>query len=177
MGGPILGGTLGDAGLWRYIFFINVPIGLAALIILSLKVNERKDDGADQSIDISGAIAIALSLALLTFGFLRIPAVGLHSPQVYISLVAGVLLMIGFLYIEKTSKHPMMPLKLFSNETFSGVNLLTFFLYAGLGAGDAVSIAQFGAGTRLQPAAIRSDIFAFHGIDDHHCALRRWYCG
>jgi EmrB/QacA subfamily drug resistance transporter len=135
MGGPILGGTLADAGLWRYIFFINVPIGLAALIILSFKVNERKDDGADQSIDIYGAFAIALSLALLTFGFLRIPAVGLHSPQVYVSLIAGVLLMIGFLYIEKTSKHPMMPLQLFSNQTFTGVNLVTFFLYAGLAAG------------------------------------------
>src|SRR6195952_3006040 len=124
MGGPILGGTLGDAGLWRYIFFINVPIGLAALIFLSLKVNERKNDGADNSIDISGAIAIALSLALLTFGFLRIPAVGLHSPQAYASLIAGVLLMIGFLYIEKKIKHPMMPLQLFSNKTFTGVNLV-----------------------------------------------------
>ena len=135
MGGPILGGTLGDAGLWRYIFFINVPIGLAALIILSLKVNESKDEGADQAVDIAGAIAIALSLALITFGFLRIPAVGFSSPQVYITLFTGAVLLLVFLYIEKNSKHPMMPLHLFSNPTFSGVNLLTFFLYAGLGAG------------------------------------------
>ena len=135
MGGPILGGTLGDAGLWRYIFFINVPIGVAALVILWLKVNESRDDGADKAVDITGAIAIALSLALLTFGFLRIPAVGFNNPQVYFTLLTGGLLLVVFLYIEKKSRHPMMPLYLFTNPTFTGVNLLTFFLYAGLGAG------------------------------------------
>ncbi|MBV8390348.1 MAG: MFS transporter [Mucilaginibacter sp.] len=135
MGGPILGGTLADAGLWRYIFFINVPIGIVALIILWLKVNESRDEDADRAVDIGGAITIALSLALITFGFLRIPAIGFKTPQVYLTLFAGVIFMIVFLSIEKKNKHPMMPLYLFSNPVFTGVNLLTFFLYAGLGAG------------------------------------------
>jgi MFS family permease len=135
MGGPILGGTLADAGLWRYIFFINVPIGIIALIILAFKVNESRDEDADKAVDIAGAASIALSLALLTFGFLRIPAVGFKSPQVYLTLLGGVILLIVFLVIEKKNKRPMMPLYLFSNPVFTGVNLLTFFLYAGLGAG------------------------------------------
>lgn len=135
MGGPVLGGTLADAGLWRYIFFINVPIGIAALIILAFKVNESRDEDADKTFDIAGAISIALSLALLTFGFLRIPALGIKSPAVYLTLLGGIFLMITFLSIEKRSKHPMMPLHLFANPVFTGVNLLTFFLYAGLGAG------------------------------------------
>jgi EmrB/QacA subfamily drug resistance transporter len=135
MGGPILGGALADAGLWRFIFFINVPIGLAALIILWLKVNESRDDTSNKAIDIPGAVAIALGLATLTFGFLRIPAVGWHNVQVYASLVAGELFFIAFIIIERKSKHPMMPLQLFNNATFSGANLLTFFLYAGLGSG------------------------------------------
>lgn len=135
MGGPVMGGALADAGLWRYIFFINIPIGLVALLMLWKKVKESRDLEGDQVLDFPGAISIALCLAFLTFGFLRIPALGINHPQVYLSLAAGLLLMAVFIRIEQKSKHPMMPLSLFTNTTFSGTNLLSFFLYAGLGAG------------------------------------------
>ncbi|MGN7722986.1 MFS transporter [Chitinophaga sp. 22620] len=135
LGGPILGGALADAGLWRYIFFINVPIGIIALLLLWKKVKENTDNNTRQRPDFAGAILIALGLAMLTFGFLRMPELGLRHAQVYLSLAAGVLLLIAFIVVEKKSAYPMMPLKLFANLTFSGANLLTFFLYAGLGAG------------------------------------------
>jgi EmrB/QacA subfamily drug resistance transporter len=135
LGGPILGGALADAGLWRYIFFINVPIGITALIILWKKVAENKEADADPALDYPGVIMTALGLALLTFGFLRIPAVGINNWQVYLALAVGLLLLIAFIFTEKKSRHPMMPLHLFTNRTFSGANLLTFFLYAGLGSG------------------------------------------
>src|SRR5579863_7954313 len=134
LAGPVIGGALADAGFWSYIFFINIPIGIISLLVLWQKVSETKDEGADQAIDYAGAVAIALGLALLTFGFLRAPAMGFANWQVYGSLIAGVLLLIVFILIEDKSKHPMMPLALFSNITFSGINLLTFFLYSGLGA-------------------------------------------
>jgi EmrB/QacA subfamily drug resistance transporter len=135
MGGPVLGGALADAGLWRYIFFINIPIGLAAILILWRNVKEIKDDSKDLSLDFPGAVAIALGLALLTFGFLRIPAIGFNNWQIYCSFGGGILLLVAFIFIEIKSKYPMMPLHLFKNLTFSGANLLTLFLYAGLGAG------------------------------------------
>lgn len=135
MGGPILGGALADAGLWRYIFFINVPIGLIALIFLSLKVTERRDEDQQKGLDFPGAFLIAVGLAALTFGFLRMPAFGIGDGKVYGSIIAGIVFFVAFIVVESKSKHPMLPLQLFTNLTFSGTNLLTFFLYAGLGAG------------------------------------------
>ena len=134
IGGPILGGALADAGLWRMIFFINVPIGLASLIILWFKVPESSDEETDHSLDYPGAVATIFGLALLTFGFLRIPLTGFNW-QVYLSLGGGLISLIVFIIIERKSRHPMMPLQLFTNKAFSGTNLLTFFLYAGLFSG------------------------------------------
>lgn len=153
MGGPVLGGALADAGLWRYIFFINVPIGVIALLMLAFKVNEIRDEDNKAGLDFGGAITIALALALITFGFLRVPSVGLSNIQAYGSLAGGLILLIVFIIIEIKSSNPMMPLKLFNNSTFSGANLLTFFLYAGLGAGMlflSLNLVQIQGYTQLQ---------------------------
>ncbi|MEQ9440192.1 MAG: MFS transporter [Cyclobacteriaceae bacterium] len=132
VGGPILGGALGDLGLWRGIFYINIPIGLLSLLVLHFKVPESSDGRPDQRLDYEGAFAIAAGLALLTFGFLKIPEVGWGHWKVYVSLILGSLCMIGFIWIERRQQYPMVPLRLFRDRTFTGANLLTFFLYAAL---------------------------------------------
>jgi EmrB/QacA subfamily drug resistance transporter len=143
VGGPILGGALADAGLWRDIFFVNVPLGLASLLILWRKVPESRSASAEaaaagegelHSLDIKGAVVVAVGLALETWGCLRIPAVGLGNWSVLAALAGGVIFLLAFVRIEVRSKDPMIPLSLFRNPVFSGVNALTFFLYAGLGA-------------------------------------------
>ena len=133
VGGPILGGALGDAGLWRAIFYINVPLGIATLIVLARKVPESSDDHLSHRLDYAGAITIALGLALLTFGFLEIPELGWTWP-VYASLAGGLLMIGVFIAIEQRKNNPMVPLGMFRNKTFTGANVLTFFLYAALAA-------------------------------------------
>ena len=160
IGGPVIGGALADAGLWRYIFFINVPLGIISILILLFRVKDTRDEETDHALDYPGAFTSLLGLALLTFGFLRIPDVGFKGPQAYLSLIGGGIVIVAFIFIERRSKHPMMPLELFRNKAFTGANLLTFFLYAGLTVGilflnldmvQAQGYSQFQAGLTLLP--------------------------
>ncbi|MDQ2862516.1 MAG: MFS transporter [Bacteroidota bacterium] len=132
VGGPILGGALADAGLWRMIFFINVPIGIISLLILWRKVPESRDATASRSLDYGGSVSVIAGLALLTYGFLKIPETGINNWRVYASVAGGLVALVLFLLIENRIKNPMMPLHLFRNKIFAGANLLTFFLYAAL---------------------------------------------
>ncbi|MEO9872376.1 MFS transporter [Ekhidna sp.] len=131
--GPVLGGALADAGLWRLIFFINIPFGLLSIWALHFKVPESKQPKVSK-IDWKGATTLVLSLAALTFGFLEMPELGYQHPVVILSLALGTFFLILFVIIEKKVNDPMVPLDMFTNKTFSGVNLLSFFLYAGMGA-------------------------------------------
>lgn len=135
IGGPVIGGILGDSGLWRYIFFINIPIGITSLIILWRKVPETSNEDDKGKVDILGALLLVAGLAAITYSFLKFPAVGLKDWKVNIILILGLVDLILFLVVEKRSKSPMIHLNLFSNIHFNGLNLLTFFLYGALGGG------------------------------------------
>jgi EmrB/QacA subfamily drug resistance transporter len=133
--GPILGGVLSGAGLWRGVFLINLPLGIAALLVLLLKVPESRDEQSTGRIDYAGAALLAAGLAGLTYGFISAPDLGFGNLQVLGALAAGILGVAAFVVVEARSDHPMIPLGLFSSRTFSGVNLLTFGLYGALSAG------------------------------------------
>ena len=135
MGGPVLGGALADAGLWRYIFYINIPIGIIALLLLWRHVRESRSENKNEHLDIWGSLTIASALAAITFGVLRSPDPAVSALQTWTFLTIGTILLLSFILIEHKSKKPMMPLALFSDRTFTGANLLTFFLYAGFGSG------------------------------------------
>jgi EmrB/QacA subfamily drug resistance transporter len=133
--GPILGGTFADAGFWRGVFLINIPLGILALIVLYLKVPESRDETVTGSIDFLGAALVTLGLAGLTYGFISAPDAGFGDPRVVAALLVGVVGLVAFGIVEARRQQPMMPLHLFKSSTFSGANLLTLFLYAGLSVG------------------------------------------
>jgi EmrB/QacA subfamily drug resistance transporter len=131
--GPLLGGILAQAGLWRWVFIINLPIGLPVLNLVFRRLPESYDAEAG-ALDIPGVILAVLALGGLAFGFISAPDQGFGHPLVYLALRVGVVCLILFMVNERFSKHAMMPLGLFKSGTFSGANLLTLFLYGALSA-------------------------------------------
>src|SRR5215218_7753621 len=130
--GPVLGGILADAGLWRGVFLINLPLAVVALVVLARHVPESRNPAGRDSLDYPGATLLALGLAGLTYGFISAPGAGFGDPSVVGTLIGGVAALVVFVIVEARRRHPMVPLGLFRSRTFSGANLLTLFLYGAL---------------------------------------------
>jgi EmrB/QacA subfamily drug resistance transporter len=132
--GPALGGILSDLGLWRAVFLVNLPLGIAALIALATKVPESRDESISGPIDLFGALLAVLALAGLTYGFIEAPGLGFGDAHVIAALILGLCASFAFVLLERSRESPMLPLKLFASRTFSGANALTLLLYGALSA-------------------------------------------
>lgn len=172
--GPLLGGFFADLGFWRGVFLINLPLGILSLVILHFKVPESRDESVVGSIDFAGAALVTIGLAGITYGFLSLPNLGFWTWQVSGTLLIGVLGLVAFIIVEARRKNPMMPLGLFRSHTFSGTNLLTLFLYAGLSVGFfflALNLIQVQGYSKTQ-AGLATLPFALMLV-----ALSRWAGG
>lgn len=130
--GPILGGYLVEHVSWRAAFLINVPLALVVLFIIFRHVPESRDPDA-RKLDLPGAFLATLGLGGIVYGLIESSNSGFGDPTVAAALVLGVVGLVMFVFVEQRSNEPMMPLSLFKSRNFSGANLLTLFLYAGLG--------------------------------------------
>jgi EmrB/QacA subfamily drug resistance transporter len=149
--GPVIGGFLIDHYSWPWAFLINVPVGLLLLLLCATKVPESKGAQSDEPIDVAGATLATIGLAGVVFALIEGPVRGWSSKAVLVAAIVGIVTLIFFVRIEARVRAPMLPLGLFRGRNFTGANLLTLFLYAGLGGGlyflplNLVQVQGYGA--------------------------------
>ncbi|WP_216841019.1 MFS transporter [Acidobacterium sp. S8] len=128
--GPIVGGWMVQHGSWRWVFFLNAPLALTTIWITLSKIPGLPSPPPQKSgIDIKGAALATAGLSGLTFSLME-----WSTGHITVRLLGllGIALLVAFVFVERRAISPMMPVELFRSRTFSGANLLTFFLYAAL---------------------------------------------
>src|SRR5580704_1515054 len=130
--GPVMGGWLIEHISWRAVFFINVPIAVAVLVLTFRFVPESRDVKSASELDWLGASLATVSLGALVYGLIESSSRGFANRMVLAALAGGVVASALFIVVEARMKSPMLPLSLFRSMDFSGANLLTLLLYAAL---------------------------------------------
>lgn len=131
---PLLGGWLVGTAGWPTIFYINLPLAAGAILLAVRFVTESRDPGAGRT-DYAGALLATAGLGGITYALTLWSASGRFTIPAWIALGAGILLMMAFLGVElRRRSRAMLPIALFGNLCFSGLNLLTLLLYGAFGA-------------------------------------------
>lgn len=128
--GPVLGGYLVQYQSWRWIFYINLPIGLTGVLASLLLLREHREPEAQQGFDITGLILGGVASASLLYAFAEAADGGWGSARVIIFGVAGALLMAAFVVVELRVAHPILDLRLFQQALFSNGNAMLAFSFA-----------------------------------------------
>jgi EmrB/QacA subfamily drug resistance transporter len=160
--GPLVGGILTDALDWRWVFFVNVPVGAFALFVALTRMRESRDPQAVRT-DVLGLLTFSASLFLIVFGVLRGNAEGWSSALILGSLIGGAVLLAVFVAVEHRQSRPMLDLTLFRSAAFVGVSVATFCIGAGMFAifpylsiylQDVLGYSPLGAGLRFLPLTV-----------------------
>ena len=162
--GPVVGGVLTDTLGWESIFFVNLPIGAAAILVALTRVGEARDpEGA--RIDWPGLVTFSAALFLLVFALVRGNDEGWESTLIVGFLTGAAVLLVGFVAIERTRAKPMLDLALFRKPAFTGAAVVAFalsasmfsmFLYLTLYIQNSLEYEPLEAGLRFIPLTLVS---------------------
>ena len=158
--GPFIGGWLIEAWSWRLVFLINLPFAAVVVWVALRHVPESVDPTASSHLDLPGTVLGALGLAGLTYAAIAGGENG-ADPVVVAAGVLGVLALAGFVWVERTSDHPLVPTGLFKSRQFTVANLVTFVVYGALGAVLFLLILQLQVVSGFSPLAAGTSLLPF----------------
>jgi len=130
--GPLVGGLIVDNINWNWIFFVNVPVGALGIAASLFFITESRDTAREQSIDLPGLATSGLGLFSLSYALIEGNQHGWASPEIIGLFVAAVVLLAGFVLVEKHQRLPMLDLSLFRNGTFLGANVVALLVSLGM---------------------------------------------
>ncbi|NKB44522.1 MAG: DHA2 family efflux MFS transporter permease subunit [Alphaproteobacteria bacterium] len=130
--GPLAGGWLIENASWRWIFWLNIPFGIAVVLMAIARVPDSRNNQAGP-LDLWGTTLGSLGLAGVVFALIEQANLGWMHPVVLGSAIIGLIATVGFIIVERRITNPMLPPALFGSANFVGANVLTLFLYGALG--------------------------------------------
>src|SRR4051794_12563729 len=160
--GPAVGGALTSYAGWRWVFYVNIPVGIATLFATYRWVRESRDPKA-RRVDWPGQIALVGGLFLFVLALLRANQQGWSSPAIIAELTGAAVLVAGFVWIESRVEEPMLPLGLFRNREFTGAQVAAFsisasffaiFLYTTLYLQQILGLSPIQAGLVYLPCTV-----------------------
>jgi EmrB/QacA subfamily drug resistance transporter len=149
--GPLVGGVLIQVWSWRLAFLINPPVAVVCIVLALKFVPESSDTTRTGRPDLLGSATGALGLAGVTALLVEAPSVGIGNPVVIGAGVIGVVGLGVFVWLQRRSRDPLVPPKLFADRTFTVANLLTFVVYAALGGVLLLMVVQLQVSLHYPP--------------------------
>jgi EmrB/QacA subfamily drug resistance transporter len=125
--GALIGGVLTQYLSWRWILFVNVPIGVVLFLFARLYLPESRAEAARRRLDVAGSLTVTAGLLVLVYTIVHTDKVSWTSPSTLVSGVISLVLLGTFVYIEaRVADHPLVPLRLFRSRAVTGANLVMF---------------------------------------------------